>query len=136
MRKVWRLALLGLMGMLTAYTPAAACDTIDNHIVIMWPDMPDTENIDTSTVFVGEVTITQKRKWGFFKQDKSEGLIAFIHKSPTHPDLEGTRINVFPVLETSCGPYIDEGDRGFVTANISILEDASPLPTLQARHSE
>jgi len=95
--------------------------------------MPDVETIDPEKEFIGEITLRQKTKWFFFKEDKSAGLNAYVHSSPSHPELEGQVVLVFPVLETSCGPYVDDGDRGFVKAGISPQSDGPDLLFLKTQ---
>lgn len=114
-------------------TSAYACDTIDNHRTVFQTVMPDIETIDPNEEFVGEVTIRRKAKWFIFKQDKSAGLQAYVHTSLSHPGLQGELINLLPINETSCGPYVEDGERGNVRASIIKTRDGNDVFYLQTQ---
>ena len=114
---------------LTSFTlcaPAHACDTVDHQVTIFGGASLDTGQDIPNNVFVGEITLGEKPAWFFQKRDLREGFNGHVHKSPSHPHLEGQSIHVETILGTSCGPYMRDGDRGVVAADI-ISADGEPL---------
>lgn len=122
-----------MAGTLYTISPAHACQGIQFETSVFYHTMPTpADDSDPETNFIGEISLKQKPVWFSFKQDNENGFTAFVHKSPTHPELEGTRINVFPVFGTSCGPWLDDGDRGFVSARMTVPDGGQAWLTLNA----
>lgn len=112
-----RLTTIAIVCGASLHNSASACDTVDNQITIFSSQLPSTYTATEPNEFAGVVTFHLKRSWFFFKQDESAGFIGHVYESPTHPHLVGKKIDVLPVLGTSCGPYLSEGDSGPVTGS-------------------
>ena len=112
-----------ITGALCIITPAYACDTADNQVTVFHGAMPEDVEAVPEDVFIGDVTIRLKTSWFFFKRDRRDGFDGYVHESPTHPHLEGKKINVAAIRGTSCGPYMDDEDRGILTGDILAKDD-------------
>ena len=95
-----------------AITPAHACQGPQFEFHILSSHIPaDTKNAD----FVGKVEIKLKRRWLLRLPGETYGYLANVLESSTHSDLVGGKIDLPPIIETSCGPFIRPGDQGFMT---------------------
>ena len=125
MRIIPKLVVSVMVGAAILSAPAQACmgPQFERHIILgaLPADTRDAE-------FVGHVIVREKRKWIFFSKSDTEGFLARVTESTTHPDLVGSSIELPPILSTSCGPWLDGGDRGFITGTFA--ESNSARPTL------
>ncbi len=110
---------------LTLGAPAFACQGAQFERTVFLPSMPETTE---GSDFAGLIVLRQKRKWGIFKTTDNKQFRAEIVQSSTHPDLVGSLLDLPLFLETSCGPWLNDKDQGFVTG--SLLEAGGPSPRL------
>ena len=117
------LKFLSFMGaaILITLGPASACSTIDHQQTVFFTgiveDVP-VENFEKDKFF-GAVELRLKRKWYFARHEKSKGFDAKVLESPTHPEWVGKIVDVPLILGTSCGPYMDPGDKGYIFGTIT-----------------
>jgi len=123
MTKSTKLLATLITGALCIITPAYACEGVDNQLTVFHGAMPKDVEAVPEDVFIGDVTIRLKTSWFFFKRDMRDGFDGYVHESPTHPHLEGKKINVAAIRGTSCGPYMDDEDRGILTGDILAEDD-------------
>jgi len=95
---------------LLASNPAEACDTIDNHVSAVFGSPPAAS---VGAEFVGKVVVRQKTIW-LRVLDNSRGFYGRVLESSTHPDLVGKNIEIPTTMITSCGPYLNAGDKGYI----------------------
>jgi len=117
------LRFLSMMGiaMFVTVGQASACSTIDHHRTVFFSGIVDdvpVENFEPNKFF-GVVELRLKRKWYFARHDKSEGFDAKVLESPTHPEWVGKTVEVPLMLETSCGPTMDAGNKGYIFGTVS-----------------
>jgi len=115
-----------VVGFIAGVAPASACITIDDRRTVFQDSSyvsADTADA-TDTIFSGEITLRQKRKWFFFKDEKARDFDGYVNESSTHPHLKNKWIEVVRVSGI-CGAYMNAGDRGFLVADIISPEGAS-----------
>jgi len=131
-RKIWKLSFVALLVQFALSAPAYACQGPQFESTVFLPSMPE---VGADTDFAGSVILHQKRKWFFFKPAENKEFSAEIVQSPTHPDLVGSILDLPFSLPTSCGPWLSDGDRGFVTATLLDADDGLPTLVLTAHRN-
>jgi len=126
-----RRVIFTLMIMLCGFNSAQACQGPIFEFTILFDHPPRSSK---NAEFVGEVKLHRKKNWGFFKHDTSHGFRAYVIQSTTHPNLVGKYVDIPPILETSCGPYVEAGSKGFIFGEIVSSESAefSVLPEMMS----
>ena len=117
---------------LTLGAPAFACQAAQFERTVFLPAMPD---IVEGNDFAGLVVLRQKRKWGLFKPTENKQFRAEIVQSPTHPDLVGSLLDLPLLLGTSCGPWLNDKDQGFVRGSLFEMDGSSPRLSLDTHRN-
>ena len=135
---------LALLAALILSAPAEACERIDDESTVYFGAMPTAgPDIDPATNFIGDVSLHTLRDAE--PEASTEQLLnydvgpqiftAYVHDSTTHPELVGTLIDVARIKGTSCGPWMDTGDRGFISATINQRDDTRLFVTPKSHGS-
>ena len=103
---------------------AKACITVNDMLHIFSNQEP--EQIGEAD-FVGKIEITKVGS-----KDYRTMATAVVQASETHPDLTGEKIQL-TYLETSCGPYVNKGDKGYISGKTWNLEVDTNMLIVQPR---
>ena len=127
-----RIIAVALFTQIALAAPAYACQGPLSEYTVFLPAMPQ---VDEGTDFAGLVVLHEKRKWFFFKRGKDAKFEAEILQSPTHPEMVGTKLAIPFFHPTSCGPWLSDHDRGFVSGTLVETESERPSLTLDAHRN-
>jgi len=115
------LSFVTLIAALAIYTPAQACPAVqfETHVMFVRPPAAAAE-----ADFSGKVHVKLKKRFWFFERDAAHGYHAKVIESATHPEMTGKNIELPQIIGTSCGPFLDQGDKGFIFGKIVTSKSA------------